>query len=125
MLGFGLGLGRWSMCSHLRSRLPRTVRGKLDTYMLAIPPLDTAAKKSEYEPLTPVEQALAGYWRTVLCADRVDLDDSFFALGGYSLSALRLVTMVRNEMGIAMSLDVVFDRPALRTMAATLEGTNV
>lgn len=37
-------------------------------------------------------------WMEVLGVDTVDDDDDFFDLGGHSLSALRLSTLIRQEL---------------------------
>src|SRR5690606_25849118 len=46
-------------------------------------------------PRTPVEEALAGIWMGILGQGRIGVHDDFFALGGHSLSAARLLTRVR------------------------------
>ncbi|KAK3320382.1 hypothetical protein B0T19DRAFT_465102 [Cercophora scortea] len=68
-------------------------------------------------PETEIEAALFRVWK-VLLGDHVDIsvNDNFFALGGDSLRAMRLVTVARAE-GIAVSVADVFRYPVLRDMA--------
>ena len=50
-------------------------------------------------------------WMEVLGVDTVDEDDDFFDLGGHSLSALRLSTLVRRELHLAVLLQHVLENP--------------
>ena len=45
-------------------------------------------------PTTPTEEILAGIYAQVLGLDRVGVEDSFFDLGGDSLSAMRLIAAI-------------------------------
>ncbi|MGC4815574.1 phosphopantetheine-binding protein [Micromonospora sp. DT228] len=59
-------------------------------------------------------------WMEVLGVDTVDDDDDFFDLGGHSLSALRLSTLIRQELNLAVMFGHVLENPRLadlRTVA--------
>ncbi|WP_229405887.1 phosphopantetheine-binding protein [Micromonospora sp. NBRC 110038] len=59
-------------------------------------------------------------WKEVLGVDTVDDDDDFFDLGGHSLSALRLSTLIRQELNLAVMFGHVLENPRfadLRTVA--------
>ncbi|MBI3692045.1 MAG: non-ribosomal peptide synthetase, partial [Mycolicibacterium aromaticivorans] len=72
--------------------LPLTVNGKLDRKALPAPEFQDV---SQYRaPTTAVEEVLAGIYVQVLGVQRVGVDDSFFNLGGDSLSAMRLIAAV-------------------------------
>src|ERR1700744_1014852 len=72
--------------------LPLTPNGKLDTRALPAPDYHDA---DHYRaPANAIEEILAGIYAQVLDVDRVGVDDSFFDLGGDSLSAMRLVAAV-------------------------------
>jgi len=55
-----------------------------------------------------------------LGADRVGLDESFFDLGGDSLSAMRVVAAINAATGSRLGVAAVFDAPSVRALAATL-----
>jgi acyl carrier protein len=68
-------------------------------------------------PTTGVEQTLCEIYAQVLGADRVGVDDSFFELGGDSLSAMRLVTAISAALDRQVSLPVLFDAPTVRKLS--------
>ncbi|MEU7752362.1 phosphopantetheine-binding protein [Micromonospora sp. NPDC049101] len=50
-------------------------------------------------------------WMEVLGVETVHEDDDFFDLGGHSLSALRLSTLIRQDLNLAVELKHVLDNP--------------
>jgi acyl carrier protein len=50
-------------------------------------------------------------WMEVLGVDAVDEHDDFFEIGGHSLSALRLSTLIRQELNLAVQLQHVLENP--------------
>ncbi|GAM46646.1 non-ribosomal peptide synthetase [Nocardia seriolae] len=90
--------------------------GKLDRRALPAPVF--ADDSAEYRaPGTPPEHTLAGLFADLLGRDRVGVDDSFFALGGDSISALQLVARARSA-GLAFSARDVFDHKTIAGLAA-------
>ncbi|KAH8885540.1 surfactin synthetase subunit 3 [Thozetella sp. PMI_491] len=70
------------------------------------------------KPETDEEHALYRAWTHVLGNDLgISVGDSFFALGGDSLKAMKLVAAARSE-GLLLSVATVFTYPTLREMAA-------
>ncbi|KAE8382027.1 hypothetical protein BDV26DRAFT_49940 [Aspergillus bertholletiae] len=84
---------------------------QLQTYSLA-----TAGKRA---PKTEMELTLAGLWAEVLMIDResIGADDSFFALGGDSIVAMKLVSIARASK-VFLSVADVFNHPSLVAIAA-------
>jgi thioesterase domain-containing protein len=56
----------------------------------------------------------------VLRLERVGVDDSFFDLGGDSLSAMRLVAMVNTSLDGGLSVPTVFEAPTVRSLSQRL-----
>ncbi|MFG2736435.1 phosphopantetheine-binding protein [Streptomyces carpaticus] len=71
--------------------------------------------------MTPTEEAIAEIWREVLGRETVAPGDNFFALGGRSLNAMRVVTRVRGRLGVQAKLADVFRAPELSAFAALLD----
>jgi len=98
--------------------LPLTPNGKLD--ILALPAAEYAAE--EYRaPSNPAEEVLAGIYAEVLGVERVGVDDSFFELGGDSVSAMRLAAAVKTSLDADISVRTLFDAPTVSTLSRRLE----
>ncbi|TPX19125.1 uncharacterized protein E0L32_011198 [Thyridium curvatum] len=73
------------------------------------------------EPETENERVLFGVWKQLLGDELVvSVKDSFFALGGDSLRAMKLVAAARSQ-GVSLTVADVFSHPSLRDMAAVAE----
>ncbi|MFJ2259112.1 non-ribosomal peptide synthase/polyketide synthase [Streptomyces sp. NPDC087844] len=101
--------------------LPLTVNGKLDRRALPAPGPDGFATDTErVAPRTPAERAVAAAWADVLDTDEVGADDDFFALGGDSILAVRVVSRLRAAFGSEVSPRLLFTHPTLSALAAEL-----
>ncbi|WP_106804286.1 non-ribosomal peptide synthetase [Pseudomonas sp. S5D5] len=99
--------------------LPLTANGKLDRKALPAPDM-AAVFTREYEaPEGEIESVLAQIWAEVLQVERVGRRDHFFELGGHSLLAMRMVSQVRQRLGVELLLSDVF---ANAELAAVAEG---
>ncbi|WP_156669540.1 condensation domain-containing protein, partial [Mycobacterium sp. E3339] len=68
-------------------------------------------------PTNAVEEILAGIYAQVLGVERVGIDDSFFDLGGDSLSAMRVVAAVNSGLDTALSVRALFEAPTVAQLA--------
>ncbi|MEM9292998.1 MAG: amino acid adenylation domain-containing protein [Acidobacteriota bacterium] len=99
--------------------LPRTATGKLDRRRLPDPELDEGIA-----PRTPMEEAVAKVVAEVLELEEVSVETSFFALGGHSLSAVRVIRQLEADFGQPIPLSLFFEREGtVAALAASLEST--
>ncbi|WP_082634718.1 non-ribosomal peptide synthetase [Mycobacteroides sp. H054] len=95
--------------------LPMTVNGKLDTRALPAP--DYQDVEQYRAPAGAVEEILAGIFARVLDVERVGVDDSFFDLGGDSVSTMRLVAAINANLDTDLSARAVFEAPTVAQLA--------
>jgi len=100
-------------------RLPLTASGKLDRRALPVPPPEDAAGE---DADTPTERRLAELWRTHLRLARVGVEHDFFALGGDSITALRVVGAAR-DAGLPVTVSDLLHCRTIRALAARVDAT--
>ena len=102
-------------------RLPLTPNGKLDRKALPAPDSDAYATRGYEAPLGETESILAAIWSDLLRVEQVGRHDNFFELGGHSLLAVRVISQLRQVLGIEVALNHLFTYPVLADFARSLE----
>jgi FkbM family methyltransferase len=72
-------------------------------------------------PSNPVEQKVAEIWQELLGLEKVGVDDNFFDLGGHSLIATQLVSQLRKDFQVELSLRHIFEAPTVAELALIIE----
>jgi acyl transferase domain-containing protein/thioesterase domain-containing protein len=73
---------------------------------------------SEYkEPSDDVERTLVGIWEELLGVAGLGVRDNFFDLGGHSLIAVRLFTMIKKTYKADFPISVLFEAPTIEGCA--------
>ena len=103
------------------ARLPIGRTGKLDRAALPAPGAAGTARTVDDPPRTPTERLVAELWGEVLGGTAFARTDSFFALGGDSLLATRVVARVRARAGAALTVHDLYDAPELARLAERLD----
>ena len=98
-------------------RLPLTANGKLDRAALPAPGGTTAAQVAYVAPVGVTESSIAAVWQSLLGIERVGRNDHFFELGGHSLLAVKLISQLRETLGVDLSLRQLFAQPVLADFA--------
>jgi non-ribosomal peptide synthetase component F len=70
---------------------------------------------------TATEAALLGLWAALLGRRDIAPDDDFFAVGGHSLLAMRLVAAIADRLGCELPLISIFEAPTIRQLARRVE----
>uniref|UniRef100_UPI000B2A49A8 AMP-binding protein n=1 Tax=Millisia brevis TaxID=264148 RepID=UPI000B2A49A8 len=100
--------------------IPLTANGKLDRRALPAP---VFASRTFRAPGSPVEQVVAGVFEQVLGVERVGVDDDFFAAGGNSLLATRVVARVGEALGTRVAVRVLFEAPTVGELAQVVSAS--
>jgi acyl carrier protein len=70
---------------------------------------------------TSTECDLALLWSSLLDIPEVGVDENFFALGGNSFIATRLIARIRVVFGVSVTLRTVFDFPTIAQLAQAID----
>ncbi|MDV8070277.1 non-ribosomal peptide synthase/polyketide synthase, partial [Rhodococcus sp. IEGM 1366] len=98
--------------------LPLNANGKVDRRALPVPAFEAAVFRA---PVSSVEQAVAQVFSDVLGIEQVGLDDDFFALGGNSLIATRVMSRLGQALETKIPVRVLFDASTVEELAARIE----
>ncbi|WP_329563922.1 non-ribosomal peptide synthetase [Kitasatospora sp. NBC_01266] len=101
--------------------MPVNRSGKIDKRALPLPSVERATQGTVFEaPATATEKVLAEIWREVLGLALIGAHDDFFAIGGSSLSTVRVAALAA-ERGIRVSVRDLIEYPTLAQLAARAE----
>ncbi|HEY0728058.1 MAG TPA: condensation domain-containing protein, partial [Pyrinomonadaceae bacterium] len=105
-------------------QIPLTPNGKVDRRALPDPDYARPDSASGFDaPRTQTEEILAGIWKRVLGVEGIGRNDNFFALGGYSLLATRIISRIRESFQVELPVRYLFEWPALADLAERIEET--
>ena len=97
---------------------PLTSSGKIDRKALPAPVFAATPFRA---PQTQTEEILAGMFAQVLGLERVGVDESFFDLGGDSLSAMRVIAAINTALDAGLAVRTLFDAPSVRSLSQQLD----
>src|SRR5205814_7005419 len=100
--------------------LPVTANGKINRRALPEPASQTQTDETFVAPSTPIKEMIASAWREVLNLERIGAHDNFFDVGGHSLLAAKVVSLVRNQMNVDLSIVDLFQAPTIAALAELL-----
>jgi amino acid adenylation domain-containing protein len=107
---------------------PLTPNGKVDRSALPVPSVEPVHDGAQtIEPRNRIELQLAAIWEQVLGITPIGVRDNFFALGGYSLLALRMFSAIEQTFGTRLPMALLFQAPTIEQLADVLadEGCTV
>jgi aspartate racemase len=103
-------------------KLPLTATGKVDAFALSRwSPQPQGSEEEITAPRTAVEKLLSDIWKMILHLDTVTIESDFFALGGQSLIATRLLSRVRDLFQVPIRMSEFFEAPTIRGLAALVQ----
>ncbi|CAM4361467.1 non-ribosomal peptide synthetase [Deinococcus marmoris] len=99
--------------------LPLTPSGKLD--WRALPEPEVTVQSAVVSAQTPLQERLISLWEELLDRTPIGIHDDFFALGGHSLMAMRLVVQIEQRLGMRLPVTAVFQAPNISELARRIE----
>lgn len=104
----------------LLDRFPLTPNGKVNRKAMPIPDSLRLGGRDLEAPVGALEECLVEIWCELLALDDVGRREDFFALGGHSLLAVQWASRIREWLGWAPSLRILFDHPVLADLAEAM-----
>jgi len=104
--------------------LPLNNRGKIDSTalvgLLSHPGNSADIRETKFLPATDLDRQLHAIWMEVLGHGDFVTSDNFFAIGGDSLSATRLLSLIEQRLGQRLPLASLFQSPTFASLATRL-----
>lgn len=102
---------------------PLSPSGKIDRRALTVPDM-TESQEAYAAPASEIERKLCAIWEELLKVERVGIDDNFFAIGGNSILAARVVSKAGRQ-GLSMSTRDLFSHATVRALATQVRDVTV
>ncbi|HKV36649.1 MAG TPA: amino acid adenylation domain-containing protein [Pyrinomonadaceae bacterium] len=103
-------------------QLPLTPSGKLDRRALPAPDMARPQLRAPFAPpTTPTETKLSEIWSEILKVTPIGIHDDFFALGGDSLLAIRLIFKTRSLLHVEIPVRTIFEVRTIGRLAEYIE----
>jgi acyl carrier protein len=97
---------------------PLTPNGKIDRTALPAPDGEIERAREYVAPHTPTQEIIAHIFATVLGIEKVGIYDNFFELGGHSLLATQIISRLRQNFQIDLTVRVLFEDSTVAGLAS-------
>ncbi|WDD36883.1 SDR family NAD(P)-dependent oxidoreductase (plasmid) [Nostoc sp. UHCC 0926] len=101
-------------------QMPYLENGEIDRASL-IQKINTQEIRERIEPRNEIELKIAQCWQQVLKLPPLSINDNFFELGGNSLLAGQVISRLREDFSLELSLQRLFKAPTIASLAQSIE----
>jgi amino acid adenylation domain-containing protein len=107
-------------------QMPLMPNRKVDRRALPAPDnMRPELEQSFVAPHTQTEELLAGIWADVLGLKSVGVNDSFFDLGGHSLSSTQVISRIRETFQVELPMRLLFEDLTVAQIARQIENASL
>jgi len=103
-------------------RLPLTSNHKIDKKRL---PKPEEPKMSLREASTKIEKLISNIWCDCLKKENIDVYADFFEIGGHSLLAVKVLSLLEKDLDKKLPLNIIFKYPRIIDLAAYIEDSSI
>lgn len=105
-------------------KMPVSANGKIDRKALLRINKDISTGTTYKAPINNTQKILTTLWAEVLelNSDKISINDTFFNLGGNSMSLMKLTNLVNNEFEINMKITDFFNLTTIEQIADSIDG---
>lgn len=104
--------------------MPLTPSGKINRKLLKETQLTEFLHEREGRltaPATVTEKEIVEIWKEILLHEQIGCDQNFFDLGGHSLMVTKIISRIRNQYGLDVSIRDFFENPTIREFARIVD----
>lgn len=101
-------------------KLPLSPNSKIDRRRLMELAKLASMDMKNSPPQNLAELQLADIWQTLLNRPKINRHHHFFAMGGNSITCIRMISQIKKVFGIDISMSTVFEKPVLHELASHL-----
>jgi acyl-CoA synthetase (AMP-forming)/AMP-acid ligase II/acyl carrier protein len=98
-------------------QIPLTAAGKIDKKQLPVPNDLLKKNKNIKLPSNEIEENLMKIWEEVLNIYNFSIEDDFFEIGGHSLRAIKVTSLIHKKFNIEIRLGDFFENPTIKELA--------
>ncbi|MBT4880467.1 MAG: non-ribosomal peptide synthase/polyketide synthase [Alphaproteobacteria bacterium] len=103
------------------NEFPINSNGKIDRKRLPTPDKSRRTLEQNYvEPRNEIEQDLCLIWQEILGLNKIGIHDNFFEIGGHSLLATQIISRLRSQFQLELSLRDIFEYPTISVFATLI-----
>jgi len=103
------------------AELPMTATGKINRRALPVPDFADLRSKSYTAPESATEKELVATWEVLLGLNSVGINENFFEIGGHSILAMRLISLMREKYKFNLSIKDLIGNPTIEELAAMVD----
>jgi amino acid adenylation domain-containing protein len=101
--------------------LPLTSNGKIDKKALLAYDASEGTNGQHEGPRNEIEKSLLEIWKDILEVDQVGIHDDLFDLGGHSLLVIRLISIIRKELEVELTINDLFQFTTISELSKYIE----
>ncbi|WP_321834708.1 non-ribosomal peptide synthetase [Clostridium butyricum] len=98
-------------------KMPLNSNGKIDRKQLPSIEISEEISQNYVAPRNEIEKALVSAWENILFRDKIGINDNFFDLGGDSISLMKFIPIVKEKLGIEITLNDVINNDSISSLA--------
>ena len=100
---------------------PYTPNEKIDIKKLPQPNVNEIKAKNHVAPRNELEDKLMALWSDVLKIEKISIDDNFFEIGGNSMKAFQLLSILNTTLNIKLEIVSLFEYSTIRSLVEYLQ----
>jgi amino acid adenylation domain-containing protein len=101
--------------------IPLTGNGKVDRKKLPAPKHDDSLRTKKAKTENEIQEKLLTVWKKVFGQNEIGITDTFFELGGDSVTVIKLNNAINRELNISVSIQEIFSCETIKGLAELIK----